>query len=191
MSRRDWRTSRPWRWSLQSQSSRPRRLFMPAPSIAAVLLLLVGSALPLAPSQNAREVRAATTATSPSDEPPASVTEVPQADPAPHTPASTVAGTAGGRQALDRTSRWSVPEVLLAAYRQAIAGSPPACHLPVSLLAAIGQVESGSLAGRSIDAAHRAVPAVLGPLLDGVGTAAIPETERCDEPARLAVGRRG
>jgi len=78
---------------------------------------------------------------------------------------------------LTTSSPWSVPEVLLAAYRQAVAGSPPACHLPVSLLAAIGQVESGSLAGRSIDAAHRAVPPVLGPVLDGAGTAAIRDTD--------------
>jgi len=78
---------------------------------------------------------------------------------------------------LTTSSPWSVPEVLLAAYRQAVAGSPPACDLPVSLLAAIGQVESGSLAGRSIDAAHRAVPPVLGPVLDGAGTAAIRDTD--------------
>jgi hypothetical protein len=70
-----------------------------------------------------------------------------------------------------------VPDVLLAAYRQAVAGAPPGCHLPVSLLAAIGQVESGSLAGRSLDAAHRAVPPVLGPVLDGVGAAAIRDTD--------------
>lgn len=74
-------------------------------------------------------------------------------------------------------SPWSVPDVLLAAYRGAVSGSPPSCHLPVSLLAAIGQVESGSLAGRSLDATHRAVPPVLGPVLDGVSTAAISDTD--------------
>jgi len=70
-----------------------------------------------------------------------------------------------------------VPDQLLAAYRKAVAGAPLACHLPVSLLAAIGQVESGSLAGRSLDTAHRVVPPVLGPLLDGVSFAAIPDTD--------------
>jgi len=70
-----------------------------------------------------------------------------------------------------------VPEVLLEAYRKAVAGAPPSCHLPLSLLAAIGQVESGSLAGRSIDAAHRAVPPVFGPVLDGVSFAAIRDSD--------------
>jgi len=58
-----------------------------------------------------------------------------------------------------------------------VAGAPPSCHLPISLLAAIGQLESGSLAGRSIDAAHRAQPPVLGPVLDGVSFAAIRDSD--------------
>jgi hypothetical protein len=70
-----------------------------------------------------------------------------------------------------------VPEVLWAAYRSAVSSVPTSCHLPVGLLAAIGQVESGSLAGRGLDAGHRAVPAVLGPVLDGHGYAAIPDTD--------------
>ena len=65
--------------------------------------------------------------------------------------------------------------VLLKAYRSAVAGSPPGCHLPVSLLAAIGQVESGSLVGRPIDAEHRT--SVVGPVLDGRRHAAIPDTD--------------
>ena len=163
-----------------SRIVRPHQLFRPAPSIAAVLVLLVGSVLPGTPPQGVGGARAATLATAtprPVDEPPASVTEVPVPDPAPPATPPTPAGAAGSRQVLTTSSPWSVPEVLLAAYRQAVAGSPPACHLPVSLLAAIGQVESGSLAGRSIDAAHRAVPPVLGPVLDGAGTAAIRDTD--------------
>ena len=66
--------------------------------------------------------------------------------------------------------------MLLQAYRSAAAGSPATCNLPVSLLAAIGQVESGSLVGRQIDAEHRT--SVLGPVLDGNGFAAIPDTDR-------------
>ena len=163
-----------------SRIVRPHQLFRPAPSIAAVLVLLVGSVLPGTPPQGVGGARAATLATAtprPVDEPPASVTEVPVPDPAPPATPPTPAGAAVSRQVLTTSSPWSVPEVLLAAYRQAVAGSPPACHLPVSLLAAIGQVESGSLAGRSIDAAHRAVPPVLGPVLDGAGTAAIRDTD--------------
>ena len=71
----------------------------------------------------------------------------------------------------------SVPVALLAAYRAAVAGAPAGCHLPVSLLAAIGQVESGSLAGRSVDRHHRAVPGVFGPVLSGGGYAAIHDSD--------------
>ena len=69
-----------------------------------------------------------------------------------------------------------IADVLLTAYRSAVDGSPASCHLPVSLLAAIGEVESGSLVGRPIDAQHRT--SVLGPLLDGHGFAAIPDTDQ-------------
>ena len=71
----------------------------------------------------------------------------------------------------------SVPEVLWSAYRSAVDSAPSSCRLPVELLAAIGQVESGSLAGRGLDRRHRAVPAVLGPVLDGRGFAAISDTD--------------
>ncbi|WP_345503131.1 lytic transglycosylase domain-containing protein [Pedococcus ginsenosidimutans] len=71
----------------------------------------------------------------------------------------------------------AVPDVLWNAYRSAASSVPTSCHLPVELLAAIGQVESGSLAGRGLDSSHRAVPAVLGPVLDGHGYAAIPDTD--------------
>ena len=71
----------------------------------------------------------------------------------------------------------SVPQVLWSAYRAAVSSAPRSCRLPVQLLAAIGQVESGSLAGRGLDSRHRVVPAVLGPVLDGRGFAAIPDTD--------------
>jgi hypothetical protein len=58
-----------------------------------------------------------------------------------------------------------------------VALAPTECHLSVSLLAAIGQVESGNLAGQRIDAQHRVVPRVLGPVLDGTEYAAIPDTD--------------
>ncbi|GAB3440284.1 hypothetical protein GCM10027517_14720 [Phycicoccus ginsengisoli] len=66
---------------------------------------------------------------------------------------------------------------LWAAYRSAAAAVPASCHLDPRLLAAIGQVESGSLAGRTLDSRHRAVPPVLGPVLDGNGFARIPDTD--------------
>ena len=67
--------------------------------------------------------------------------------------------------------------VLLSAYRSAVAHSPASCHLPVSLLAAIGQVESGSLVGARLDARHRT--SILGPLLDGQhGFKAVADTDQ-------------
>ncbi|MFC8501623.1 lytic murein transglycosylase [Pedococcus sp. NPDC057267] len=66
---------------------------------------------------------------------------------------------------------------LWAAYRSAAGAVPVSCHLDPRLLAAIGQVESGSLAGRTLDSHHRAVPPVLGPVLDGNGYARIPDTD--------------
>ncbi len=66
---------------------------------------------------------------------------------------------------------------LVDAYSLAVALAPTECHLSVSLLAAIGQVESGNLAGQRIDAQHRVVPGVLGPVLDGSDYAAIPDTD--------------
>lgn len=57
--------------------------------------------------------------------------------------------------------------VLAAAYRSAVARAPRACRLRVEHLAAIGQVESGSIGGRSVTDGHRVTPAIYGPLLDG------------------------
>ena len=66
---------------------------------------------------------------------------------------------------------------LVDAYTLAVALAPTECHLSLSLLAAIGQVESGNLAGQRIDAQHRVVPGVLGPVLNGSEYAAIPDTD--------------
>ena len=66
---------------------------------------------------------------------------------------------------------------LVDAYTLAVALAPTECHLSLSVLAAIGQVESGNLAGQRIDAQHRVVPGVLGPVLDGSDYAAVPDTD--------------
>ena len=66
---------------------------------------------------------------------------------------------------------------MLAAYTLAVAVSPPACHITTPVLAAIGQVESGNLAGRTLDAGHRVVPEILGPVLDGHGYRAVADTD--------------
>jgi hypothetical protein len=67
--------------------------------------------------------------------------------------------------------------VLIAAYRSAADAAPPACRLPVALLAAIGQIESGSAGGREILPDHRVDPAIYGPVLDGGPFAAIVDTD--------------
>jgi membrane-bound lytic murein transglycosylase B len=67
--------------------------------------------------------------------------------------------------------------VLVQAYEAAAASAPTGCHLPVTLLAAIGQVESGSIGGRSLYG-HRVVPAIYGPMLTGGMFAAIRDTDR-------------
>jgi hypothetical protein len=72
---------------------------------------------------------------------------------------------------------WNVPAALWAAYQSAAGGAPASCHLDPRLLAAIGQIESGSLAGRGLDSRGRAVPPVFGPVLDGVQFARIADTD--------------
>ena len=88
-------------------------------------------------------------------------------------PAVQIGATGAVRPAVSTTQ---VPEVLLSAYRAAVGQVPASCHLPVSLLAAIGQVESGSLAGRPLDARHRT--SILGPVLNGHHVAAVPDTDQ-------------
>jgi membrane-bound lytic murein transglycosylase B len=84
----------------------------------------------------------------------------------------TVPGGAAGNPAALTTD-----QLLWAAYVSAAKGVPASCHLPVTLLAAIGEVESSSLRGRSLDARHDVVPPVVGVALNGNGFAAIRDTD--------------
>jgi hypothetical protein len=84
---------------------------------------------------------------------------------------SVPAGAAANPEAL------TTDQLLWAAYVSASKGVPASCHLPVTLLAAIGEVESSSLRGRSLDARHDVVPPVIGPALSGNGFAAIRDTD--------------
>lgn len=68
-------------------------------------------------------------------------------------------------------------EILWAAYESAAASEAKGCRIPVMLLAAIGEVESSSLRGRSLDARHVAVPPVRGPALSGGSFAVIRDTD--------------
>ncbi len=69
-----------------------------------------------------------------------------------------------------------VQAVLADAYVQAARSVPGSCHLRPEYLAAIGQIESGSLGGRQL-VGHRVVPAILGPLLDGGPFAVVRDTD--------------
>ncbi|WAL68350.1 lytic murein transglycosylase [Amycolatopsis cynarae] len=73
-----------------------------------------------------------------------------------------------------------IPGVALAAYRAAadgLARSRPGCHLSWSLLASIGRIESGHARGGDVDAGGTTRVPILGPVLDGAGFAAIPDTD--------------
>jgi hypothetical protein len=58
-----------------------------------------------------------------------------------------------------------------------VANAPDGCRIRVSLLAAIGQIESGSAGGRHITTEHVVSPPIYGPLLDGGPFATIPDTD--------------
>lgn len=88
----------------------------------------------------------------------------------------TAAGVSQASGVAVRSTEDLRPEVMNA-YMKAVAVAPAACHLSVSLLAAIGQVESGNLAGHTIDVHNRVVPRILGPVLDGGRHASLADTD--------------
>ncbi|MCX4820610.1 lytic transglycosylase domain-containing protein [Streptomyces sp. NBC_01142] len=74
-----------------------------------------------------------------------------------------------------------IPATVLAAYRGAetrIGRIDPGCRLPWHLLAAIGKVESGQARGGRVDANGTTLSPILGPVLNGVGFANIPDTDK-------------
>jgi hypothetical protein len=87
----------------------------------------------------------------------------------------------GSRGVPIRVSGTALPARVLLAYRNAaddLRRSDPACHLPWSLLAGIGQVESGQASNGAIDRKGHTLNPILGPVLNGVGdVAAIPDTD--------------
>ena len=156
---------------------RIRRLHIPA--ALALVLVLAGSTNQLGGPHDHETAALAAATPTPTGPSQASVTVVdpqryPMTVPAEALPPAVHIAAAGPQVAAP--VRVDIADVLLDAYRNAAASVPAGCHLPVSLLAAIGQVESGSLVGRPIDAQHRT--SVLGPVLNGTGGfAAIPDTD--------------
>jgi hypothetical protein len=69
----------------------------------------------------------------------------------------------------------SIPATVFAAYRKAadrMGVDDPSCGMRWQVLAGIGKVESGHARGGSLTAAGDAVPRILGPVLNGVGSVA-------------------
>ncbi|WP_404390209.1 lytic transglycosylase domain-containing protein [Humibacillus xanthopallidus] len=119
-----------------------------------------GTAAPPAPAQGATGV---TGADGPAWQPPADLR-------AP-TAVSVPADAANSPAALTKE------QLLWVAYTWAAKAAPASCRMPVALLAAIGEVESSSLRGRSLDARHNVVPPVIGVALNGSGFAAIRDSD--------------
>jgi hypothetical protein len=86
---------------------------------------------------------------------------------APTAPRAATARRSVPPRPVDMPPKGTAQYVLATAYRSAVAAAPATCHLGVHHLAAIGQVESGSVGGRSVTPDHRVWPAIYGPLLDG------------------------
>jgi hypothetical protein len=75
--------------------------------------------------------------------------------------------------------RW-IPATVLAAYQRArdtMATEQPRCGVPLSLLAAIGKVESGHARGGRVDANGTTLSPILGPVLNGGLYAEIRDTD--------------
>ena len=88
----------------------------------------------------------------------------------------------GGRIAIVPVSSVNgIPSTVLAAYQRATAaaaGQLAGCHLPMTLLAAIGKVESGHARGGQVDVGGTTMTPILGPALNGgPGVAAIGDTD--------------
>lgn len=67
--------------------------------------------------------------------------------------------------------------VLIRAYRKAAANAPEGCGISPELLAGVGQVESGNVGGRQIDADNMVRPGIFGPALTGGPFANIPDSD--------------
>ncbi|MBE1469233.1 membrane-bound lytic murein transglycosylase B [Kibdelosporangium phytohabitans] len=74
----------------------------------------------------------------------------------------------------------NIPAGVLSAYRAArdrVDQAQPGCHLPLELLEAIGKVETNHARNGQIDKHGTTLTPILGPALDGIGFARIPDTE--------------
>jgi transglycosylase-like protein with SLT domain len=178
------------RTAAHGRRRRRRRPSTGRPALAAigVALMIVATAGTAAPEHGAAVVQRTPRPAAPKPAMPPAVsgadggmvpTVPPPAVPSPPM-AVAPAQPVGGGGAVTVSYVGGIPAVVLSAYRDAaaqLAQSQPGCHLPVPLLAAIGKVESGQARGGRVDANGTAVPPILGPVLNGAGFAAIPDTD--------------
>ncbi len=87
------------------------------------------------------------------------------------------AGDGAGSGGVVMVGGRGIPGHLQRAYVAAAAAAPQACRLTPAFLAAIGEVESGNLAGRVVGDDHVARPGVYGPDLTGGPYANIADTD--------------
>ncbi len=137
------------------------------------------AALMMLPGQQSLHLLPRPAALSDSPAAPATVTSSDPDHPVSVAPAtgSDAGGVGNAAVPVGKTAGKSLPSDVLAAYTLAIAVAPPGCHLSLPLLAAIGQVESGNLAGHAVDAKNRVTPAIIGPVLNGRGVRAVADTD--------------
>lgn len=165
----------------------PDRRRRAAPVGVGALLALVflggsqalGAVVPVSPTPQQTPPLTATGDSAPLDlaPPPAVSATAPYTLPAPVGTTITAAGSTASPVRATGTGSVGIPAVVLAAYRRAeasVAATTAGCHLSWTLLAAIGQVESGQANGGDVSADGTTLHPILGPLLDGSsGTAAI------------------
>ena len=157
----------------------PRRPWA-AIAIAGLVTAAVAAAPPPRQDQPAREEREIPPAEAPrtGGDP---VTVPDGAAPPVVLPPATRTTPGGGIAVVPAGAVGGVPALVYAAYRRAAATASvvtPGCHLPVTLLAAIGKVESGHARGGRVDETGTTPHPILGPTLDGgPGLAAIADTD--------------
>jgi hypothetical protein len=147
-------------------------------AIAGLVTVAVATAPPARQDQPAREEREIP----PAEAPPQPPVTLPDSAPPPVVLPPAIRATPGGGVAVVPAGAvGGVPALVFAAYRRAAAAlavTEPGCHLPVSLLAAIGKVESGHARNGRVDDTGTTSHPILGPTLDGSpGLAAISDTD--------------
>lgn len=162
---------------------RIRRIVLVATAVACTVGALAASISQPDPKTTAAPVKNTARSSTPSDlatapvEPPAPVRESPTKKGKQETPSRATAIAAS--LPLGAASA-GIPAQVLEAYRRAAdeqAARTPGCHLPWTLLAAIGAVESNHARGGQLTADGTTTSPILGPVLNGGDFASLTDTD--------------